>query len=238
MSILDMFRSAPASAVAAPTPLNGQPLTPPGVPSLDTAPNPAQPAPAINPMDKFAALWEAPKEGEVVTENFDPAKMFQIDPVKIQQAVSQINFGTSITPDIMAKINAGGEEATQAMMTAMNSVAQQAFAQSMMGASKLVETAMTQANSSLDKRIQNSAKSLQAQSALREANPMLTHPGAAPLITAMEAQFAMKHPGATAAELTKMSQDYLLQFAEVASGPKAPAPVPQGEVDWDQYLRS
>jgi hypothetical protein len=166
--------------------------------------------------------------------------MFQIDPAKIQEEVGKINFAGSITPEMMGKIQAGGEDATQAFAEAMNKVAQQTFAQSMLASAKLVEGALTQANNSLDSRIESRAKQFQAANSLRESNPALSHPAAAPFITAMENQLAMKHPTATPAELTKLAQEMLSGFANVAAGKKEPdANVKKApdDVDWEAFFQ-
>jgi hypothetical protein len=104
----------------------------------------------------------------------------------------------------------------------------------------LVEGALTQANNSLDSRIESRAKQFQAANSLRESNPALSHPAAAPFITAMENQLAMKHPTATPAELTKLAQEMLSGFANVAAGKKEPdANVKKApdDVDWEAFFQ-
>jgi hypothetical protein len=230
MSIMDMFRSAkPTQPLQVAENTNKENLDA----KLAEAAKPDE-----NPMDKFNELWAAPKEGDPVAPSFDPSKMFQIDPAKIQEEVSKINFAGSVTKEQLAAIQAGGDDATAAFAAAMNSVAQQTFAQSMLASAKLVEGAMTQANNTLDARIAQEAKKLNVSSSLRETNPALSHPAAEPLVKAMEAQFAQKHPNASSSELTKMAQEYLATFANVAAG-KKDEPTPKGaskEFDFSNFL--
>lgn len=243
MSIMDMFRSAkptqpmePAERASAANLESGQPT---GQPQAPNQPHPEAAAPQAAPLDKFKDLWAAPKEGEAVAPSFDPTKMFKIDPAEIQKEVSKINFAGSVTPEQVAAITAGGEGAQQAFMAAMNAVAQQTFAQSMLTSAKLVEGAMTQANNSMDARIDQRAKQFQASNSLREANPALSHPAAAPFVTAMENQLAQKHPTATPSELTKMAQEMLSDFALVAAGkPKVEETTRKApdDVDWEAFF--
>lgn len=243
MSIMDMFRSAKPMAglqEAEKNQATQQHTTQPQEPN-QPHPEATKPAEQVDPLDKFKDLWAAPKEGEGAPANFDPSKLFQIDPAKIQEEVGKINFTGAVTPDMLTKIQAGGEEATQAFAAAMNKVAQQTFAQSMLASAKLVEGALTQANNSLDSRIEQRAKQMQASNSLREANPALSHSSAAPLVAALESQLAQKHPQATPSELTKLAQEYLSTFANVAAGKKEESASNQkkapDDVDWEAFFQ-
>lgn len=236
MSIMDFFRGAPATTQAPAAP--AAPAT--AAPEAGQQPAPESQAPAANPLDDFSKLWEAPKEGDPKPTNFDPSALFQIDPAKVQEAVGQMNFAGSVTPELLQQIAGGGEDATKAFMTAMNSVAQQAFAQSMIGSAKLVEQAMTKANTSLDARLKEGIRQQQVSTSLRDSNPALSHPAAQPLVAALEAQFTQKYPTASHTEITKMAQDYLSKFASVVSPAQQPQQTPQSkqETDWDLFLKS
>lgn len=195
------------------------------------------PAPSADPLDQFKDLWAAPKDGEGAPQNFDPTKMFNIEPEQFQKSVSSINFTNAVTPEQLARITAGGDDAVKANLEVMNTIAQQSFAQAMLGASKLVESALTQADSHLDRRIESRTKQLQVRGSLRDANPALSHPAAAPLVTALEQQFAAKYPQASAAEITKLATDYLANFAQVASGkPSAQDQQTNTGTDWEKFL--
>lgn len=244
MSIFDIFKGNPAPAAQqapAQQPAGQQPAATAGTTQAATSATTTQePAAVADPMEAFKDLWAPAKEGDPQPANFDPSKMFQIDPNKIQEAVGQMNFASSVTPETLAAIQAGGEDATKAFLTAMNGVAQQAFAQSMIGSAKLVEQAMTKANGSLDARLQEGIKRQQVSSSLREANPALAHPAAQPIVAALEAQFTQKYPNATSAEITKMAQDYLGKFATLAnpSQPTTESKKAPDDVDWDAFMQS
>lgn len=245
MSIMDLFRGkAPEQTQVT----NPAATTAPGLnsnaPAPDNSVQQQQQAEADankDPLDQFKELWNAPKEGEPVAQKFDPSNLFQIDPAKIQAEVGKINFTQVVTPEIAGRIAGGGEEAVKATLEAMNATSQMTFMQAMLASSKMIEGALTKANDSLDSRIEQRAKQLQVSNTLREANPALSHPAVAPLVTAMETQFAQKFPNATQAELTKMAQEYVAK-AGAAFGGKPDATESNagnhqsGEVDWEKYL--
>lgn len=244
MSIMDMFRfggSAPAAQAPATAPASAPTGTAPAgttQQATTTPPATTEPAAAPDPLESFKDLWTPPKEGEPQPANFNPADMFQIDPAKIQQSVSQMNFASTITPEVLQQITAGGEDAAKAFLVAMNGVAQQAFAQSMIGSAKLVEQALTKANDSLDARMQEGIRKQQVSSSLVEANPALAHPAAKPIVAALEAQFTSKYPTASPAEITKLAQDYLSKFASLASPAQKTdtAPASAADTDWEKFF--
>lgn len=225
MSIMDIFRGKPAETAGtqAPGTQQGPAFQQQPNPGVNSVENPNgvpqnKPNEPENPLDSFKDLWAAPKEGDPKPETFDPNKLFNMDPAKVSEQVSKLNFTQSIPRELMAKVAAGGEEATQAMLAIVNQSTQQAFMQSMMVSSEMIKGAMGQANNHLDTRIEQRAKQLQAASQLREKHPILSNPAVAPMISAMEAQFATKYPNATAAELSKMAEDYVTKFAGAVSG--------------------
>lgn len=241
-SIMSIFSGGASNnnqqAPQTPPTTEAQSQTPPAQSQETTTQASQAPQDPVAALDNFKDLWNPPKEGEG-PETFDPSKLFQVDPEKIQQGVSQLNFTSAVTPELLARIQAGGDDAIKANLEIMNKVGQQAFMQSMLASSKLVEAALTKANSHLDSRIEQRTKQLQVSSSLRESNPALTHPAAAPLVSALEQQFAVKYPQATPAEITRLANEYLANFAQLASGKKeAPANSSNQEMDWEKFLTS
>ena len=247
MSIMDMFRGARQQEPApqpAPTAQGQQQQA--ADPKLSQQPAPIQPeggaGPSAeeDPMDAFKDIFSAPKEGEEVEQDFNPADMFQLDPQKIQQAVSQMNFTSAVSQDQLAKISAGGEEAVAALGQVMNTVAQTAFQQSMMGSAKLVEGALTKANQHLGAKMQKEIKRSSVSSSLREKHAILNHPATAPMIAALEQQFITKYPTSSAEQITKMAEDYLVNFSQGFAKSSSPAPAPDPktsqEPDWNEFF--
>lgn len=219
----------PAAPASGATPPAGA-TTPTGAPAAtDTPPVVA------SPMDNFVSLWEPTATPEV--DRTLPANMFSgVDPTKMLEAARKVDFAKSISPEILAKITAGGPEAAAAFAAALNDVGQQSYAQSSFAATKIVESALKQFNEGLDNRLPQAIKNQTVSESIRQSNPALAHPAAAPILNALQAQFSVKYPNASAAELQEMASKYLSGFAELAS-PKAPAPKPNKSEDWETFFQ-
>ena len=202
-------------------------------------PSPAAVVPEIpvepaSPMDQFKTLWEP-----VVTQGVDgtlPANMFAgANQGKMLEAARKVDFAKSIPPEVLAKITAGGPDAAQAFASALNDVSQRAYAQSSFASTKIVEAALAKFQEGLDNRLPSQIKKHQVSDSIRESNPALMHPAAAPIMEALQAQLTVKFPNATVSELQKMSGDYLTNFNSIAN-PVKQAAVPISE-DWDSYFK-
>lgn len=224
MSILDIFKSAPAPAVPAPIdPATAAPAAP------------IEPAAIKAPLDDFTTLWETDvKSGEPT----DQSLFGGLDPQKVFEAAGKANFAGAITPEMHAAINAGGDGAQAAFSQAINAATQAAFAQSTIAATKLIEQAINKTNARNLAELPSLVKRHTAADSLHTENPALSNPAAAPIIQAIQAQLAVKHPDATASQLKTMATDYLSNFAEVVKPTKAPeaAKSAPGEVDWSTFL--
>ena len=200
-------------------------------PAASTAPSP----PAdLSPLAEYKSLWEPS-----TTPNVDgtlPANMFAgADPAKMLEAARKVDFSKSIPPEVLAKITAGGPDAAAAFAQALNDVSQRAYAQSSFASTKIVEAALAKFQEGLDSRLPSQIKKHQVSDSLRELNPALTHPAAAPIMEALQSQFSVKYPNATTNELRDMASDYLTKFAGVITPPKQEAKTPASE-DWDSYF--
>lgn len=248
MSIMDFFRTAQQPAVPAnqpaPQQTAGQPQQP-AQPGMTQTVNPdpnAAPAPTPDPMDAFKDLWAAPVKVEGAEEEFNPAAIFNIDPATMQAAIGKINFAEGVvTQEDLAAITAGGPEAMQAFMKALNGTGAKAMQLATTASAKMVEQAMTRASGAMDKKIASGVKLNQVSSAMQELNPALSHPAAAPMVNALKAQFTAKHPTASPTEITTMISSYLDNFAGIAAGKKEEVVDPAAatkaqETDWAKYF--
>jgi len=200
-----------------------------------TAPTtPAAPAPIVSPMDEFKSLWEPS-----ATPNVDatlPANMFAgTDPAKMLESARKVDFAKNISPEVLAKITAGGPDAAAAFASAINDVAQRSYAQSSFASTKIVEAALAKFQEGLDSRLPSQVKNFQVRESLRESNPALMHPAAAPIMEALQAQLTVKYPNASVAELQGMASQYLTSFTTAATPPKAGPAIPVSE-DWDKFF--
>lgn len=253
MSFLDIFSSstpAPEAApVAAPvaavpgqlTPAPGQPgniapltgVAPDGqVAAVPAAIVPVETQVPDSPLDPFKTLWE--------DVPIDPNAPVETAPVEltaeaVQKVMEGANFVPQITDDQRAAIVAGGEGAQEAFNAALNSVAQQVMTQATLVGNKLSER---QIQVAIDKHMATIPELLRKQGStehLRTTNPIFENPAVKPIIDATQAQLLQKFPQASHAEITKMTQDFILAMGE-SFAPPTETLVP-GETDWGSFLK-
>lgn len=230
MSIMDAFRNLMPSGAQTPPnlpqPGNFPAVAPemlqgpqPGViPNITPTPVAAPITEPKSPFEEFNKLWEPVKSAE------NAGKVtFNIDPVKVNAAAAGIDFTKSISPELMQKVAAGGPEAMQAMLTVMNQVGQQAFAQSAMSNAKVMETALAQARENIMPEIKDSVRRENIASTMRVDNPLYSNPAIAPLLTMLETQFASTFPTATPAEIRQKASAYLTNTASEINKVYVPA---------------
>ena len=247
MSIMSLFSQAfGANTQQAQQPANqqqtpgaGQPGNIPQGSDNQNGVNPTVPAnqqqELTSPLDQFKDIWQP-----VETNPNQQASgiLGNIDPTKVMEIASKTDFSKVISQDTMAKINAGGPEAMNAMMEAMNKIAQMAYGQSALAASKMVEQAATKMQTKFKDDLPGEFKRLNVSENLRNDNPIFQNPAIAPLISAMETQLTMKYPTASATEITKMAKDYIAGVGQ-AFNPSAPVTnqngTPAGSTGGDSY---
>lgn len=251
MSIMDMFSKITGSAPAAPA--NSGPATEGNIPAsaefnsatvsnAATAPNGAVPAVTADamksPLDQFNTLWETDPNAAKPAES-----MFaSLDSKKVMETASKVDFTKVVSPELMQKINGGGEGAMQAMMEAMGKMSQMSFAQSAMATTKIVEQALKEQETKYNSELPNHIKRQTVSNTLRDENPALSHPAAQPILEAIKTQMTSKFPNATASEVASMAKDYLASFASAVSPVKTTTDDntngKQGGTDfsnWDQF---
>lgn len=230
-----------APAAAAPGNLNPnatQPLAAnPGVPATAPTPNTTEPAPAASPMDQFNELWQP-----AVVDPEANQPLINIDPKALAEAARKTDFAKLIQPELMARVQAGGEDGSIAMMQMLNQVAQGVYAQSAFANSKMVEQAIAKARDQFNSDIPAHVKKLQVSDTLRQENPVFNHPAASPILGAVESQLTVKYPNASASEITTMAKQYLEGFANAVQAPANAAAATAAakskasqETDWSQF---
>ena len=79
---------------------------------------------------------------------------------------------------------------------------------------------------------------LRTQSAanhLKDTNPIFSNPAIQPVIEATQQQLLSKFPNATPAEITAMTNNYILAMGE-AFAPKPVTPVSK-DTDWENFIQ-
>jgi hypothetical protein len=231
-SIFDMFKSAAAPTAPA---TNGS--TNPAVPNATTVPaaaNPAATGEPASPLAQYDKLWEtdpnAPK---------DVPFSFNSDPAKLLETAKSVDFTKTISPEVMARIQAGGSDAQQAMLEAMNSASQLSFAHSSHSTAKIVEQALQAQEQRFKDLLPNLIKQHSVSDSFRNDNPLMNDPALAPMIGALQSQFTKQYPNATAVEIKNHVNEFLNGAADriQAARPKALSDAPaKPETDWMKYM--
>jgi len=242
--MFDIFKQTPPETPAA-APVQQQqapapgPATPGNIPeNIDPNAQAPQPAPVEqppeSPLDAYKDMWETKPN----TEDKPANTPTPLDAAALQQTFSKANFSNSITPETMAAIAAGGEGAEAAFATAMNQVAQQVMVQSTMVNNKLNEKAIEEA---LAKHTASLPEMLRTQAAadhLKTENPLFSNPAIKPVIDATQTALLRQFPNASHAEITKLTQDYIVAMGAEFAPKDVINDNSAGEVDWDKFMGS
>jgi hypothetical protein len=234
MSLFDAFRAAPAAPA---TSANANPT----VPSAATAPvpvaqpgaAPATPAEPASPLAKYTDLWKTDPNAKP-----DAPFSFNSDPAKLLDTAKTVDFTKVISPELQARITAGGADAQTAMMEAMNGVAQMSFAQSAHASAKIVESALQAQEDRFKEMLPQLIKQHSVADSFRNDNPLLTDPALAPMVGALQVQFTKQYPQATAAEIKSHVNDFLNGAADKihSSRPQPKAAVVKKTEDWERFF--
>lgn len=191
------------------------------------------PAPA-SPLDQFKDIWQPNENKE------DPAPSFNPDPGKIMEAASKVDFTKILSKDALAKVQAGGDEAVQAMAVLLNQTAQAVYGQSTVAASKIVEQALSQAEQKFASKVPTLVNQKAAQAKLLASNKALANPAVAPIVALIQEQLAAKYPNATSDELAEMAGEMMKGAANVfapAPSPASPDKGKKADDDWSDFLK-
>jgi len=249
MSIFDTLFGGAKPAEATPTPAAATATTaqPGNLSQTATQASPTNPiVPAVastenkteSPMDQFSELWQPN-----ATDTTANQPLINIDPKQLADAARKTDFSKLVSPELMTRVQAGGEDGATAMVQMLNQVGQGIYAQSAFATSKLVEQAVAKAREQFNADIPAHVKKLQVSDTLRQDNPIFNHPATSPILGAVESQLTVKYPNASASEITKMAKQYLEGFATAVNAPAAAAAQAEAdkqksstETDWSKFL--
>jgi len=257
--IMSLFNSRntapiPATTMQAPTTQNSAPNTTTGVSDNPTAPSgnnqtttgaPAAFPPTAtgdkSPLANFADLWKVDTT-QPGPDNKSLVPQFNIDPAKILESASKIDFTKSINPDVIDKALAGDRAA---FLTAINQSAQLGFAHAVTASGELVKNSMNTAQEALNNRVLPTAiRQATISQAIDASNPAFTNPAVAPMLDNLKAQLALKYPTASPQEIATTAQAYLVDMASLINSnvKQTPAPTQSGsrvqvaETDWTSFF--
>lgn len=192
-----------------------QPPAPPAAPPAAAAPAaPAAPAAApASPLDSFAALWQTPTtaDGKPAGLPVDPLAqpIIQLDPAKVQEAASKLDFTGNIPPERITQALSGDPAALSAVI---NQAVQNAVVGLTINQGNTLNQALQTNNTRFTSSLPTQIKKVQLSDTLSD-NPVFQHPAVAPLVQALkQSQFA-KNPNASVAEIDATVGQYLAGLA-------------------------
>lgn len=186
-----------------------------------------------SPLAEFSKLWEDDPKKEGDTPPEPPAALKAED---VQKIVAKTDFSQAITPETLAAITAGGEDAAKAFAQAMNLVAQQVMVQSTMVNNKLTEQAVERALTAHKATLPDMLRSGLVADHAKNTNPLFANPAIKPVMEAVQSQLLSKFPDATPAEITDMAQRFVITIGQEFA-PKEVVNDNSGvETDWDKFM--
>lgn len=231
-------QAAPVAAAPGNVPNQAAPVTAPvagqegqgAVPAA--APTEVAPATPASPLDEFKTLWDTP----TIEDGKQPVTQKPLAAEDIQKIVAKTDFSQGITADTLAAITEGGDGAATAFAKAMNVVAQQVMVQSTLVNNKLTEQAVAAAVKQQQLAIPDLLRNQADSDHLKTTNPLFSNSAIKPVIDATQAQLRQKFPNATPAEITTMTQNFIVTMgAEFAPKAQVNDGVDAG-TDWEAFL--
>lgn len=196
----------------------------------------------VSPLDAFASLWQTAPE---LDENGNPVKKEQpknlanlltIDPAKIGEAASKVNFSSAVTPEQLQAITAGGEEAQEAFVQALNSVSQQVFSQSLVANASLLQETLSKTDGIIDQKASESIRQHNISDRISGSNELLAHPAVSPLVEVVKSNLTSKFPDATPQEISEATVEYITNFTKaLTSDPEEIDTAMETITDWDAF---
>jgi hypothetical protein len=205
-------------------------------PALLTQQQPAPDVPSKSPSELLAEFWKidtTPKENAFVP--FE-APRFNLDAAKLNTAVSSMDFTKGITPEQLQKINAGGQDAMQTMLSVVNTMVQQAVAQTTMANSKVMESALASTTKNIADSVPSVVNSHNLNAAVSKVSPLFSNPATKPMLDSLKRQLVAAYPNASPDEIAVEAQKQLQNFvSEITSTlPQQQSQQQSGKVDWDK----
>jgi hypothetical protein len=201
-SMAELFSSTPPAATA----------------SAAQAAGPSQPSPQTNvepmpsPLDSYQEIFKLAEKNAAENQNLLAAPLFDIDTAKLAESTSTMNFVNATTEDVQRAM-----QDPAAMIELLNHVARNAHQMGTQLNARLVESGATRRAEEILKMLPSTVRALDVNNHLHgdEQGKTLLHPSVAPVVQNVQQQFMAAHPGASAAEIARMTTEY---FQTVAKG--------------------
>lgn len=190
----------------------------PHIASNQTIPNGNEPGANPNPAgektqsptDKFKDLWDTSNQQQP-----DNQPNFKLNQEQLGKVTGGMDFTKSLSRDDMAAIANGGEGAIAALGNVLNAFGREVFGASAQFSSHMTESGYNSASKIIDNGLPGAIKRQMTEQQMYSSNPKLKDTALQPLVSAMQSQFAAKHPNASPQEISDLVSEY---FGTVVTG--------------------
>lgn len=226
---------------------NGMPLNPdnpgadPANQGLDGGTDGNKGSGPSSPLDPFKDLFKIDPNNQPPADPFQQA-LIEMDPKKLGEAVSKLNFTQGINKELMTKALGGDVDS---MMQVLNNNARAVFAGTANMMKGVVEAAISKNNGRLDSVFGDRMRShmLNFQ---RPNNEALSHPAVQPVLAALRTTISQSSAGRSMSpeDISKKAEEYFLSMSDAISAAKPPKDTSSGpggtgaEVDWTKFLET
>ncbi len=191
---------------------------------------------AKSPLDNYKDIWET---GTIKP----PEPLFDVTNEKMLEAASKVDFRQVVTPELLARVKAGGEDAVAAQMEITNKIAQTVYGNSAIATTKIVQQAVEKTRQEFMASLPELIRGQNVDNLLRTENPIFDNPAISPILSAIEGRMRSKNPTLTASQVATKAREYFLDMSsevQAALNPvkdlDASGKPKRKEVDWSLYL--
>ena len=185
------------------------------------------------PLDGFKGMWDS----AATKPNDKPNGVLPaITAEQLNQTLANSNFLSGVDPMLLQKASSGDQ---QAFSDVINQGLRAVMTQSVLATHGLVEAGARGHGEQLRTTLPSMVRSHNVQDSLA-SNPLFSNPQAKPMVEMVRAQLEAKHPQASAREIADLTQQFIGDFAKLAT-PSEQQQVQKGktasgDVDWYQTL--
>jgi hypothetical protein len=191
-------------------------------------------------LDNFKDLFkvQVDDKGNPVTTT-DPlaGPILNVDPQKLREAASKMNFVSGVPQELMQKVMAGNDP--QALVELINLTSQQAFLQAMQVNAGVVENALTKHTARIETALPDRIRNFQIQNTAPK-NPVLSHPAVAPVLDGLKRTIASANPHLSPEKVAEHAENYVTAMATDLMGANNPTGSNKQqstqETDWNALL--
>lgn len=181
-----------------------------GDPANNADPNKGQQG---SQLDSFKDIFKLPvddKGNNVVPTDPMAGPLLSVNPEKLREAASKMNFSTGLTPELLAKAASGQDP--QAFADVLNQVAQNGFLAAMQASAGVVETAFSRHSQRIDAALPERIRQTQLRQTATK-HPALSHPAAQPMVDSLKFSIAQTNPTLSPDRVTEMAENYVIAMA-------------------------